>query len=341
MLAIGQDVRPRVFLSYSRREQPFAARLRTEIARYANTVWFDRDAICEGDDWREEIERGILHADEVVALICPSALQSPYVKEELDTADRYHKVVRAVVLESCKKEAEPRVDPRHFILYSSLESLEQAVHRLLCTQALPVEDRTNGLTVAETKLRLCRDIYPGFSLSIYENRNDPSFEQALKVAEMAVDTYASDSLMRLNLGLMLCQLGRWEEGLSRLQDFARHRRCFTGWYFLALHMARTRALHRLPPVLARQVIESTECCLEKAPDHPLVVLLHLLVRLGCANDGRPRIDSSVKQLQQCVQLPEAAEEFARFLWAMSASMCRLGSLERPIKEFLVLRAKGR
>ena len=48
-----------IFISYSRRDQEFVARLAADLDRQVAGVWFDQSAIQVGRNWHEEIMDGV------------------------------------------------------------------------------------------------------------------------------------------------------------------------------------------------------------------------------------------------------------------------------------------
>src|ERR1044071_1787349 len=77
-----------VFLSYSRNDSAICRWIAAGLATAGCTVWRDEAAVKAGDTWVRSIFRGIESADFIVPLLSASALASPWVRKEIDTALR-------------------------------------------------------------------------------------------------------------------------------------------------------------------------------------------------------------------------------------------------------------
>ena len=75
-----------IFISYSRRDQEFVTRLAADLDRQVAGVWFDQSTIRAGQKWHDEIMEGIRECKAFVLVLSPDAMQSKYVREEVETA---------------------------------------------------------------------------------------------------------------------------------------------------------------------------------------------------------------------------------------------------------------
>lgn len=75
-----------IFLSYSRRNIPFAKQLFTALQNSNRSVWADWDDIPAASDWDAEIKEGIRQAESVIFVLTPDWLKSAECKKELDYA---------------------------------------------------------------------------------------------------------------------------------------------------------------------------------------------------------------------------------------------------------------
>ena len=75
-----------VFISYSRRDEEFAERLRAALAESGKDVWVDREDIGPAVEWRREIELGIEGADIFTFLITPDSIRSEPCRRECEHA---------------------------------------------------------------------------------------------------------------------------------------------------------------------------------------------------------------------------------------------------------------
>ena len=91
-----------IFISYSRRDQEFVARLAGDLNEHVAGVWFDQSTIRAGQKWHDEIMDGIRECKAFVVVLSPDATQSRYVREELDTALQMGKPVFPVIYHPAK-----------------------------------------------------------------------------------------------------------------------------------------------------------------------------------------------------------------------------------------------
>jgi WD40 repeat protein len=81
-----------IFISYGRRDSlEFASRLNRRLIDRGFTVWFDYDDIPLGVDYQKQIDDGIERADNVLFIISPHSINSPYCGLELELALKRHK----------------------------------------------------------------------------------------------------------------------------------------------------------------------------------------------------------------------------------------------------------
>jgi hypothetical protein len=86
-----------IFISYSRRDQEFVTRLASDLNEHVAGVWFDQSTIRAGQNWHDEILQGIHECKGFVLVLSPDAMQSKYVREELDTALQLGKPIFPII----------------------------------------------------------------------------------------------------------------------------------------------------------------------------------------------------------------------------------------------------
>jgi hypothetical protein len=79
--------KPRVFLSHSSTDVPFIERIEADFGRCQIDSWRDQKDIRDGQPWLDSIfEDGIPTCDAILAYFTKSALESPMVAKEVDSA---------------------------------------------------------------------------------------------------------------------------------------------------------------------------------------------------------------------------------------------------------------
>jgi hypothetical protein len=91
-----------IFISYSRRDQEFVTRLASDLDQHVTGVWFDQSAIRAGQRWHDEILEGVRDCKAFILVLSPDAMQSRYVREELDTALELGKPIFPVIYRSAR-----------------------------------------------------------------------------------------------------------------------------------------------------------------------------------------------------------------------------------------------
>jgi len=86
-----------IFISYSRRDQEFVTRLASDLNAQVAGVWFDQSAIQPGEKWHDEIMEGIHDCKAFILVLSPDAMESRYVREEVNKAMELGKTVFPVI----------------------------------------------------------------------------------------------------------------------------------------------------------------------------------------------------------------------------------------------------
>jgi hypothetical protein len=74
--------KPTVFISYSTEDSVFAELVKMKLNAVNIDVWMDQANLNAGEEWRNEIDLGIINADAVVLIITPESCKSSYVTYE-------------------------------------------------------------------------------------------------------------------------------------------------------------------------------------------------------------------------------------------------------------------
>ncbi|MBK8021959.1 MAG: TIR domain-containing protein [Chloroflexi bacterium] len=91
----------RLFVSYSRKNEPDARRIVNDLCNAGLRVWYDRDKLRAGMNWWQEIEQNIRRADYFVFCLSPDSIASKVARDELKAAREAGKPIIPAMLVSC------------------------------------------------------------------------------------------------------------------------------------------------------------------------------------------------------------------------------------------------
>jgi hypothetical protein len=123
-----------IFISYSRRDQPFVRALHDRLAAEKREVWVDWEDIPPSAEWLAEIERAIEAADTVVFVISPDSAQSKTCRHECEHAARMGKRLVPVVTRDVEAAAVPDAVARlNWLSFTSPDAFDRAYAALITT----------------------------------------------------------------------------------------------------------------------------------------------------------------------------------------------------------------
>jgi hypothetical protein len=93
------NVKPYVFLSYSRQDRAFVERLATDLQQSSVEVWRDVEQIVAGTNWQDAIAHGLLNAFALLYVSSENSVGSAWLDEELSIALRHGTQVVPIVLD--------------------------------------------------------------------------------------------------------------------------------------------------------------------------------------------------------------------------------------------------
>jgi WD40 repeat protein len=73
---------PKVFVSYSRKDEEFARRLATDLDRMGADLWIDTDDIPPGVNWSTAVQQGLDACEVLVLIVSPDSIESKNVEDE-------------------------------------------------------------------------------------------------------------------------------------------------------------------------------------------------------------------------------------------------------------------
>lgn len=85
----GQDV----FISYSTKNLDFVKQLYQYLTSRGLSVWFDKESLEGGDQWRESIVKGIMGCKVFLLVLSPNSVASINVRKEVDLAEHHKKKI--------------------------------------------------------------------------------------------------------------------------------------------------------------------------------------------------------------------------------------------------------
>lgn len=320
---------PSYFLSYSSKQKAFAQALRSRLGNSAKRLWFDRDSLYVGDDWRNEINRGIRNSDELVLLLSTESLESRVVmEEEVAAALALNKAVRPFVIAEMgsAKELPHFLSRLHVRDVSAMP--EGAAVKAICDYLSTQERGT------DRKMEFSRGILPAFNESHLATGGLTDVTDACAFLEPLLPNYDKSSLIWLNAGLNHCLAGNWIKGLDYLGEHARHANSFVGWYFYALHAWQRRLIRRSRPEEVRDADAAIRTALA-LQQHPFALLVAAVVECGGKNLGIKRAEYWLRQFFAGFgEAEESQSEAKRLFWCLQPSLRVFEKHESVVTEFL-------
>lgn len=123
-----------VFISYSRRDREFVARLTQDLQTNGVEVWLDTAEIVAGTNWQQEITNGLMRAEVLLYVASQNSVQSAWVERELEEFFAMDKRVIPLVLDDAGAENLPNFLQK-FQWVDFRANYDQALQKLLV--ALP------------------------------------------------------------------------------------------------------------------------------------------------------------------------------------------------------------
>lgn len=134
----------RIFISHAEEDAELARRLAADLRQAGRSVWLASDDILPGEQWVEAIGRGLTISGLFVVLITPQAVQSEWVKYEVNLAITLERGLR---MEIIPLEVAPAEIPITWTAYQAIEfsdydgHLPQVLARLAARRKMPAVQR--------------------------------------------------------------------------------------------------------------------------------------------------------------------------------------------------------
>ncbi len=149
-----------IFISYSRSQFNFVDTLAAVIQDMGHQIWFDVEQLAPGENWKDEINEGLSKVDTLILIASHDAITSENVLYELETAQKYGKVIHVVLYERVK--LPQNLSPESIIIgWRSFNELTRNLKECLNANNCKVlSDNTlrefNPITLIFKKLRLSK-----------------------------------------------------------------------------------------------------------------------------------------------------------------------------------------
>jgi CHASE2 domain-containing sensor protein len=92
-----------VFISYSRVDSEFARHLNDALQYQGKTTWFDQESIASGEDFQQEIFRGIAASNNFLFILSPASVRSLYCVDEVNYARKLNKRIVPILYHRFEK----------------------------------------------------------------------------------------------------------------------------------------------------------------------------------------------------------------------------------------------
>ena len=101
LLRLAQ-LKPRVFISYSSKDQQFVNQLYSQLQQSGQPVWLNTESIDKGEHWHDEMVKGLSETDLLILVVSEDATASRWVREEWKTFLEMHKRIIPLLYRECR-----------------------------------------------------------------------------------------------------------------------------------------------------------------------------------------------------------------------------------------------
>lgn len=140
--------KPKVFISYSSTDSDIAELMKMKLEGAGIIVWRDIHEIGAGEEWRNEIDFGLLSSDTLLVLLTKTSSKSSYVTYEWAWAMGNGKNIIPILMEPC--EVHPRIKVLQYLDFQDRNRpWRQLIDRIneLHLQKLNTSSSTEGLSL--------------------------------------------------------------------------------------------------------------------------------------------------------------------------------------------------
>jgi hypothetical protein len=97
-----EQLKPRIFISYSSKDQEFVDRLFLQLKQSGHPVWLNTESIPKGEHWYDEMVKGLRETDLLILIVSEDAIASKWVAEEWKTFLKTEKKIVPLLHRECK-----------------------------------------------------------------------------------------------------------------------------------------------------------------------------------------------------------------------------------------------
>ena len=98
-------LKPRLFISYSSKDQQFVDKLMARLKNSGERAWLNTESIPKGNHWHDEMVKALAETDVLLLVVSANSIASKWVKEEWKFFQEAGKRVLPILLEECKAPA--------------------------------------------------------------------------------------------------------------------------------------------------------------------------------------------------------------------------------------------
>jgi len=123
-----------IFLSYSRKDIEFSGKIVHALAENSLDTWIDWKGIPKGENWEQEIYRGIEEADAFIFLISPdSAISEICTKEILHAANNNKRILPILIRDTDVKLLHSEISKRNWIFCRDKDNFNESISQIFET----------------------------------------------------------------------------------------------------------------------------------------------------------------------------------------------------------------
>ena len=121
-----------IFISYSRKDDPFVRKLSDGLANRGRKIWVDWEDIPPTADWFGKIKAGIEASRALIFVLSPDSVTSEVCKREVDHALANHKrLIPIIAREVVADKVDESIGKLNWIFFREQDDISDALNKLL------------------------------------------------------------------------------------------------------------------------------------------------------------------------------------------------------------------